>query len=44
MASKASQSDLTALTSTVTQHTTDLASKATVADISTAVTGLATEA
>ena len=44
IASKASQNDLTVLTSTVTQHTTDLASKATSADINTAVAGLATEA
>ena len=44
IASKASQNELTVLTSTVTQHTTDLASKATSADINTAVAGLASEA
>ena len=43
LAGKAAQSDLTALTATVAQHSADLVGKATPADISTAVTGLASE-
>ena len=43
LAGKAAQSDLTALAATVAQHTADLAGKATSADISTAVAGLASE-